>query len=65
MKVGACAIVLHSRLPYCRRAGHWPHGEEWLHEAALKLCHQLWERDKVFPSINYRSFAEREDRTTG
>lgn len=26
--------MLHSHLPYCRRAGRWPHGEEWLHEAA-------------------------------
>ena len=35
MKVGAFTFVLHSHLPYCRRAGRWPHGEEWLHEAAL------------------------------
>jgi len=27
---------LHSHLPYCRNAGRWPHGEEWLHEAALE-----------------------------
>lgn len=25
---------MHSHLPYCRRAGRWPHGEEWIHEAA-------------------------------
>ena len=25
---------MHSHLPYCRNAGRWPHGEEWLHEAA-------------------------------
>lgn len=31
--VGAFQFVLHSHLPYCRRAGRWPHGEEWLHEA--------------------------------
>ena len=30
---GAFTFVLHSHLPYCRRAGMWPHGEEWLHEA--------------------------------
>jgi 1,4-alpha-glucan branching enzyme len=34
MKVGAFTFVLHSHLPYCRMAGRWPHGEEWLHEAA-------------------------------
>src|SRR5207237_9653277 len=33
-KVGAFTFVLHSHLPYCRRAGRWPHGEEWIHEAA-------------------------------
>jgi 1,4-alpha-glucan branching enzyme len=35
-KVGAFTFVLHSHLPYCRRAGRWPHGEEWLHEAAAE-----------------------------
>ncbi|MGQ9593797.1 MAG: glycoside hydrolase family 57 protein [Anaerolineae bacterium] len=33
MKRGAFTFVLHSHIPYCRRAGRWPHGEEWLHEA--------------------------------
>ena len=36
MKLGAFTFVLHSHLPYCRRAGRWPHGEEWLHEAAAE-----------------------------
>ncbi|MEA3408200.1 MAG: 1,4-alpha-glucan branching protein domain-containing protein [Chloroflexota bacterium] len=30
---GAFSFVLHSHLPYCRLAGRWPHGEEWIHEA--------------------------------
>lgn len=34
MKVGAFTFVLHSHLPYCRNAGRWPHGEEWIHEVA-------------------------------
>lgn len=34
MKAGAFTFVLHSHLPYCRNAGRWPHGEEWVHEAA-------------------------------
>lgn len=34
--VGAFTFVLHSHLPYCRMAGRWPHGEEWLHEAAAE-----------------------------
>ncbi len=33
---GAAAFVLHTHLPYCRLAGRWPHGEEWLHEAMLE-----------------------------
>src|SRR5207248_2223461 len=28
-------LTLHSHLPYCRGAGRWPHGEEWVHEAVL------------------------------
>ncbi|MBI4491801.1 MAG: DUF1957 domain-containing protein [Chloroflexi bacterium] len=33
-KKGAFTFVLHSHLPYARQAGRWPHGEEWIHEAA-------------------------------
>jgi len=33
---GAFTFVLHSHLPYCRRAGVWPHGEEWIHEATAE-----------------------------
>ena len=47
-KVGAFTFVLHSHLPYTRQAGRWPHGEEWLHEAAaetyiplLDMLHRL------------------------
>lgn len=35
-KAGAFSFVLHSHLPYARQAGRWPHGEEWLHEAAAE-----------------------------
>ena len=31
-KIGAFTFVLHSHLPYARKAGMWPHGEEWVHE---------------------------------
>ncbi len=34
--VGAFTFVLHSHIPYCRMAGRWPHGEEWIHEAAAE-----------------------------
>jgi 1,4-alpha-glucan branching enzyme len=36
MTIGAFTFVLHSHLPYCRMAGRWPHGEEWIHEAAAE-----------------------------
>lgn len=36
MPIGTATFVLHSHLPYCRLAGRWPHGEEWLHEAMLE-----------------------------
>ncbi len=29
-------LVLHSHLPFARLAGRWPHGEEWIHEAATE-----------------------------
>ena len=36
MKHGAFTFVLHSHLPYARQAGRWPHGEEWIYEAAAE-----------------------------
>jgi len=30
---GALLLVLHSHLPYCKKAGVWPCGEEWVWEA--------------------------------
>ncbi len=33
MKKGYFCFVLHSHLPYVRKAGRWPHGEEMVHEA--------------------------------
>jgi 1,4-alpha-glucan branching enzyme len=54
MKEGAFTFVLHSHLPYCRRAGRWPHGEEWLHEGIsetyLPLLNALYDlRDEGCP----------------
>ncbi len=31
--IGAFTFVLHTHIPYCRLAGRWPHGEEWIHQA--------------------------------
>jgi 1,4-alpha-glucan branching enzyme len=36
MEQGAFAFVLHSHLPYVRKAGRWPHGEEMIHEASAE-----------------------------
>ncbi|MDX1992639.1 MAG: 1,4-alpha-glucan branching protein domain-containing protein [bacterium] len=45
--IGAFTFVLHSHLPYARLAGRWPHGEEWIHEAAsetyIPLLQQLYD----------------------
>lgn len=54
--IGAFTFVLHTHLPYARLAGRWPHGEEWIHEAAsetyiplLKTLYDLKEH-----GVNYR-----------
>jgi 1,4-alpha-glucan branching enzyme len=53
---GAFTFVLHSHLPYCRLAGRWPHGEEWIHEAAAEtyvpLLNALY--DLREESVDYR-----------
>lgn len=51
---GAFTFVLHSHLPYARLAGRWPHGEEWIHEAAsetyIPLLNALYDlRDEGVP----------------
>ncbi|HEY8368757.1 MAG TPA: 1,4-alpha-glucan branching protein domain-containing protein [Thermodesulfobacteriota bacterium] len=35
-KLGALAFVLHSHLPYVIAHGRWPHGTDWLNEAAAE-----------------------------
>ncbi|GAI07416.1 unnamed protein product, partial [marine sediment metagenome] len=30
---GSFSFIFHSHLPYVRKAGVWPFGEEWVHEA--------------------------------
>jgi 1,4-alpha-glucan branching enzyme len=32
-RVGSFVLALHAHLPYVRKAGRWPFGEEWLYEA--------------------------------
>ena len=36
MAVGSFCLVLHGHLPYVLHHGVWPHGEDWLYEAAAE-----------------------------
>jgi 1,4-alpha-glucan branching enzyme len=36
MAVGSFCLILHGHLPYVLRHGTWPHGEDWLYEAAAE-----------------------------
>jgi 1,4-alpha-glucan branching enzyme len=36
MAIGSFCLVLHGHLPYVLRHGVWPHGEDWLYEAAAE-----------------------------
>src|SRR5881392_861807 len=57
MKQGYFTFVLHSHLPYVRRAGRWPHGEEMIHEAIAETYIPLLvalddlQRDGVKPRL--------------
>lgn len=43
--VGTFSLMLHAHIPYCRKSGVWPAGEEWLFEAMnetyIPLCSVL------------------------
>lgn len=36
MSIGSFCLVLHGHVPYVLRHGSWPHGEDWLYEAAAE-----------------------------
>jgi 1,4-alpha-glucan branching enzyme len=36
MSIGSFCLVLHGHVPYVLRHGTWPHGEDWLYEAAAE-----------------------------
>ncbi|MFB3891822.1 MAG: 1,4-alpha-glucan branching protein domain-containing protein [Phycisphaerae bacterium] len=36
MAIGSFCLVLHGHVPYVLRHGLWPHGEDWLYEAAAE-----------------------------
>ena len=54
---GSFVLILHTHLPYVIRHGRWPHGLEWLCEAAaecyiplLNQCQDLW-KEGVPPNV--------------
>lgn len=58
MKTGSFIFVLHSHVPYVRKSGKWPHGEEMLFEIIaetyiplLNTFENLY-RDKIYPRIS-------------
>jgi 1,4-alpha-glucan branching enzyme len=54
---GVFALMLHSHIPYCRKSGVWPAGEEWLFEAMnetyipLLLALRALHRDGIHPRV--------------
>jgi 1,4-alpha-glucan branching enzyme len=56
VKQGAFTFVLHSHLPYARKSGRWPHGEEWIHEGAVDTYLPLLAalHDLVLEGVRYR-----------
>ena len=42
MPSGQFTIVLHSHLPWVLHHGRWPHGVDWLNEAAAESYLPLW-----------------------
>jgi 1,4-alpha-glucan branching enzyme len=42
MPTGAFTLVLHSHLPWVLHHGRWPHGVDWLNEAAAETYLPLW-----------------------
>ena len=36
MSIGSFCLVLHGHMPYVLHHGIWPHGEDWLYEAAAE-----------------------------
>ena len=36
MSFGYFGLVLHGHIPWCKKSGTWPAGEEWLFEAMLE-----------------------------
>lgn len=46
LESGSFTFVLHSHLPYVISHGEWPHGTDWLYEAASETYIPLWQELK-------------------
>ena len=52
---GYLALVLHAHLPWMLGHGTWPHGEDWLHEAAAETYVPLLEALEHLADDGHRS----------
>jgi len=52
MSLGSFCLVLHGHLPYVLRHGTWPHGEDWLYEAAAETYLPLLETIRECEFLN-------------
>jgi 1,4-alpha-glucan branching enzyme len=49
---GVFSLMLHAHMPYCRKSGTWPAGEEWLFEAMLETYIPLLSVFRRFQQAN-------------
>ncbi|MBD3351012.1 MAG: DUF1957 domain-containing protein [Candidatus Lokiarchaeota archaeon] len=51
---GIFSLMLHAHIPYCRKSGVWPAGEEWLFEAMHETYIPLLMMLRRFQRANYK-----------
>lgn len=57
MTRGAFCLVLHTHLPYVRRHGAWPCGEDWFHQAAVDAYLPLLAALRRLEGAGFRNIA--------
>ena len=50
--LGSLCIVLHGHLPYVLNHGRWPHGSDWICEAAIDTYLPLVEKFRALDALN-------------
>jgi 1,4-alpha-glucan branching enzyme len=48
-------VMLHSHLPYVLNHGRWPHGSDWICEAAIDTYLPLVEKFRALDTLNIAS----------